>query len=130
MDKKLFFYEFKQIGKYPLFIAAAYVAVWLLCGEFSRFPYNSLDYADFFATALLYAAFFFPGGGAAWGTGPRVRGLPNGRRNDGSEAARSPSAMDARRDVGRHRLLAGWISSVRPLFEPCGLLRPPPRRAR
>lgn len=68
MDKKLFFYEFKQIGKYPLFIAAAYAAVWLLCGVFLRFGYNSLDYADFFATALLYAAFFFTVGDAIWRT--------------------------------------------------------------
>ena len=49
-----------------------------------------------------------PGSGAASGTGPRESGLPNGPRHDGSEAARSPSAMDARRDVGRHRLLAGF----------------------
>ena len=49
-----------------------------------------------------------PGPGAASGTGPRESGLPNGPRHDGSEAARSPSAMDARRDVGRHRLLAGF----------------------
>ena len=37
-----------------------------------------------------------PGWGAASRTGPRESGLLNGPRHDGSEAARSPSAMDAR----------------------------------
>lgn len=49
-----------------------------------------------------------PGSGAASGTGPRESGLLNGPRHDGSEAARSPSAMASDRSVGRHRLLAGF----------------------
>lgn len=68
MDGKLFRYELKKIGKFPLFIAAGYAAVWLLCGVCSKFGYNSLDYADFFAEIFLYAAFFFAAGNAIWRT--------------------------------------------------------------
>lgn len=89
MDGKLFRYELKKIGKFPLFIAAGYAAVWLLCGVCSKFGYNSLDYADFFAEIFLYAAFFFAAGNAIWRTAALRQAVPQGEEGPEGPALRA-----------------------------------------
>lgn len=59
MDKKLFLYELKGMGKVPIISLAAYAVAWIVCGAFWFFGFLSLEAIDHISIPLLYAIFAY-----------------------------------------------------------------------
>lgn len=59
MNKKLFLYELKAIGKLPFFALVAYLVAWLGCGLFWAFGFLSLEAIDHISIVLLYAILIY-----------------------------------------------------------------------